>query len=143
MAQIVAEKITMSNKFEYNYSAPTEEERREIESIKNEYLPKTKGAEKSGVERLRALDNKAKNPPLVCSLSLGIIGILLFGFGLTCWLEWTLYIAGVITGVIGAVIVGINPFIYKAFLARRRKKYSAEILALSSELLNEEQNDSK
>ena len=29
----------MNNKFNYTYSAPTEEERREIESIRNKYAP--------------------------------------------------------------------------------------------------------
>lgn len=126
----------MSKKFEYNYSAPTEEERREIEGIKSEYVPKDNSKKKSGVERLRELDNKVKTPPLVLGLTVGIVGLLIFGLGLCCAIEWKLYILGVIIGVIGAIIMGVNPFIHKKFLENRKKKYSAEILALSDELLN-------
>ena len=32
----------MSNKFEYNYTAPTIEERKEIDRIRNQYLPHDK-----------------------------------------------------------------------------------------------------
>lgn len=124
----------MSNKFEYNYSAPTEDERREIESIKEAYSPNV--TKKSGVERLRELDKKVKNPPLICVLTVGIIGLLIFGLGICCAIEWEKIAVGVILSVAGLAIMGVNPYIYRVFLARRKKKYSAQILALSDELLD-------
>ena len=53
----------MGERFEYNYSAPTSEERQEIESIRNQYLPKNEVEIK--LETLKKLDNKVKNIPLI------------------------------------------------------------------------------
>lgn len=76
----------MNEKFQYKYYAPTEEERNEINSIKNQYLPKDKALSKLGL--LRKLDKRVKSIPTALALSCGIIGILLFGSGLTFFLEW-------------------------------------------------------
>ena len=43
----------MNEKFEYKYEAPTLEERKEIDSIRQQYLPKNKTVSK--MERLREL----------------------------------------------------------------------------------------
>ena len=45
----------MGERFEYNYDAPTQQERQEIESIRNQYLPKNR--ELTKLERLKKLDN--------------------------------------------------------------------------------------
>ena len=65
-----------NNRFHYTYSAPTEEERREIESIRREYQPREK--KETDLERLRALDRKVKNLPMAVGLSLGVVGVLVF-----------------------------------------------------------------
>mgnify|MGYP001624302669 CR=1 FL=1 len=48
------------NKFRYSYSAPTESERREIDSIRRAYLPQSE--QMSGLERLRLLDKESWSP---------------------------------------------------------------------------------
>ena len=48
----------MSKKFEYKYTAPTMEERKEIDSIRRQYLPTDKSMTK--MDRLRYLDRKVK-----------------------------------------------------------------------------------
>ena len=125
----------MSDKFEYTYSAPTEEERKEIEHIQNQYKPKEKSGDK--LERLRKLDNKVKNIPVIVSLLLGIAGILTFGLGLTLILEWKMYIGGIMLGVVGCVPMSIAYFAYNKIHTWLKNKYSNEILTLSGELLNE------
>lgn len=124
----------MEEKFEFNYSAPTEEERKEIESIKSNYSPEEK--KQTDIERLRQLNKSVNAPPKILAYILGIIGILVFGTGMTMTLQWSLYIWGSAVGAVGAGIMIANYFIYKAFFAHRKKKYANEILALSDKLLN-------
>lgn len=123
----------MTEKFEYSYTAPTEDERMEVESIRRKYIPQEK--RRTDLERLRALDKKVKNPPLACALTIGIIGALIFGLGMTFSTEWENLALGIPLCVLGAVIVGVNFPIYNAFLAHRKKKYAKEILELSDKLL--------
>lgn len=75
-------------KFNYSYSAPNESERREIESIKKQYISAPKKEDK--LERLRDLNKRVMQPPLIISLTIGIVGTLVMGVGLTMVLEWNI-----------------------------------------------------
>lgn len=128
----------MSDKFKYKYSAPTIEERREIDSIRNKYLPKDESMTK--IERLRYLDGKVKNYPIVYSLSFGIGGSLFFGCGLTFFLEWTSYwYVGIPFALIGVIFMILAYPVYNKILNKYKKKYGEEIINLSNELLNDEE----
>lgn len=129
----------MGERFEYNYNAPTEEERIEIESIRNQYLPKNKTLTK--LERLKSLDFKVKNISLIIGLTIGIIGCLIFGLGLTFFLEWSNNILGAIFGVLGILIMIPAYFVYKIIFNKLKEKYGKEILELSNELLNNNNNN--
>ena len=124
------------NKFVYNYSAPTEVERREIEDIKKQY-----GGEQvktDNLTRLRELDKRVKQPPLIVSIVLGIVGVLIFGTGLTMALEWSLILWGAVVMVVGVVPMAVAYPVRKAMVKSNKKKYGDEIVKLSNELLNEE-----
>lgn len=124
------------NDFEFKYVAPTIEERKEIESIKRTYIAQSTGSNKLG--ELRKLDNKVKNTPTLVSLIVGIVGILIFGLGMSMVLEWKLLLWGIVVSIIGIVPMSlaypINKFVFK----RLKNKYSAKIIKLSEELLNDE-----
>ncbi len=122
------------SKFKYTYYAPTEEERKEIESIKKQY---SKSPEQSSLERLRYLDKKVKNSPAIISLILGIVGTLIFGLGLTMILEWNLIWWGVAVAFIGLIPTICAYFAYNKIFSYLKEKYSQEILELSEQLLNE------
>lgn len=127
----------MENKeFNYNYVAPTDEERKEIDSIRKQYLPQEKVESK--LERLRRLDAMVRNSAVIVSLVLGIVGCLCFGLGLTLVLEWSQTLWGVILAAIGCVPMGFAYPAYAFVLKRNKKKYGAEILRLSEEILKEE-----
>ena len=131
----------MSDKFDYKYSAPTAEERREIDNIRRQYEPREKTETK--LEKLRKLDSKVKNTAIITSLSFGIVGCLIFGLGLSMVLEWSLYLWGVVVAVVGAVgMISAHP-LYKLFLKKGKQKYGDEILKLSGELLNEQNDNEK
>lgn len=126
----------MENKFEYKYSVPTVEERDEINSIRNQYLPKDEATLK--IETLRKLDNKVKNTPMIFSLTLGICGILIFGLGITFFLEWTnFWYVGIPISLLGIGIMILDYPIYLKIEKRLKDKFGPKIIELSNKLLNE------
>ena len=128
--------MSNNNKFSYTYSAPTEAERREIDSIRRQYGEEKR--EVSDMDRLRALHAKVKNGATCVSLVLGIVGTLIFGLGLTMILEWGMIIFGIILMALGTIPIALALPIYRAVLKRNKEKYGAEILRLSDEILNKE-----
>lgn len=122
------------NKFKYTYSAPTKSEREQIEDIRKDYLPKSEQEIK--LDRLKKLDSKVKNIPTLWGLSIGIIGTLIFGLGLTMILEWNIMIWGVLVSALGLVPVILAYPIFKKIKTQKSNKYKDEILSLSNELLN-------
>ena len=125
----------MSNQFNFKYTAPSQEERKEIDSIRRQYAPQEKTETK--LERLRRLDSLVKNTAIIWSLVLGILGCLIFGLGLTMILEWDILLWGIILMVIGSVPMAVAFPIYNKLLKKGKEKYGDEILRLSEELLNE------
>ena len=123
--------------FNYTYKAPTEEERKEIAGIRRQY-EKTPEKSESKLERLRSLDARVKNSAFIFSLTFGVIGCLVFGTGLALALEWGRLFWGIAVGIIGCLPMLLAYPAYKFLLNRNKKKYGAEILKLSEELLNEE-----
>ena len=125
----------MSNQFNFKYTAPTEAERKEIDSIRRQYLPQDQAENK--LERLRRLDALVKNTAIIWSLVLGVVGCLIFGLGLAMVLEWNILLWGIVLMVVGALPMGIAYPLYKALLYKYKSRYGDEILRLSEELLNE------
>ena len=124
-----------NNKFSFTYSAPTEAERREIESIRRQYKPEN--FEENKVERLRRLHSKVVGGATAVSLAVGIVGTLAFGFGLTCFLEFDMAVLGVVFSVIGAVPIALAYPLHKQMIKRGKEKYGDEIIKLSDEILGE------
>ena len=122
------------NKYSYTYSAPTEAEKKEIDSIRRQYEPKSEKETK--LNRLRRLDSSVKNPPQIVALILGIIGLLIFGLGFTTVLEWGHTLLGIIIAVFGIVPMALALPAYKKIYAKQKAKHSEEILKLTKELLN-------
>lgn len=123
----------MSEQFNYKYSAPTEQERKEIASIRKQYVQEEK--EMTDIERLRFLDSKVKNTAIIVSLCLGVIGCLIFGLGLTMVLEWSMWFWGVLCMVIGAFPMIIAYPAYNFYIEKGKAKYGQEIIELSEKLL--------
>ncbi len=125
----------MNNQFNFKYTAPSQEERKEIDSIRRQYLPQEHVESK--MDRLRRLDALVKNTAIVWSLCLGVVGTLVLGLGLTMILEWSIWLWGIVLMVIGSVPMSIAYPVYKLTLNKGKAKYGEEILRLSEELLNE------
>ncbi len=131
----------MKEKFEYKYEAPSLEERKEIDSIRNQYLPKNEVSSK--LDRLKELHHKVNSTPVIYSLTLGVVGTLLFGFCMCFFLveNWSSnWFIGIPFGIIGIVLIVIAYPVHKRVLNKLKAKYSNEIIKLSDELLNEEKD---
>ena len=122
-----------NDKFEYTDAAPTERERREIESIRKAYLPDEAGEK---LRRLRKLNARVRNTAMCVSLTLGVAGVLLFGTGMSLALSFGSYAAGIALAALGIVPIALAYPVFNRLLRRGKKKYGAEILRLSEELLH-------
>lgn len=125
----------MDKKFKYKYISPSLEEKREIESIRNQYLPKDKETLK--LEELKKLDNKVRKIPFIFSVSIATIGVLLFGTGMSFFLELTQYFyLGIPFSILG-ILIFILVFPYHKYLKEKLKqKYSKQIIELANEIIN-------
>ncbi len=118
----------MEESFEYTYSAPEQEE---VQRIRSKYLPKP---EESKIEKLRRLDREAERPGIIAALVLGIVGILVFGTGLCCCLEWGMLALGIPVGLLGAGMMALAFPAHQKITQHQREKIAPEILALTEEL---------
>ena len=128
----------MNDQFNFKYTAPTEEERKEIDSIRRQYAPQEKTESK--IERLRRLDALVKNTAIIWSLVLGVVGTLILGLGLTMILEWNIWLWGIVLMAVGSIPIALAYPVYKRVLKKYKNRYGEEILRLSEELLNENVN---
>ena len=111
-----------------------------VRKIRTEYVEK----EATELDELRKLDAKVKRPVNIFAYIFGSIGAIIMGAGMSLVMteigsmigvEETM-VPGVVIGVIGMVMALVNYPIYKRILAGRKKKYGAEILALSDKIMN-------
>ena len=110
------------------------------ESVAKDYMPK----ETNKVIQLKKLDERAKLPAFITAMTLGIIGTLIFGtgmcFGLGVFGTGVIFmVIGVLLGIVGAAICGINYPLYKKLLKKGKEKYAFEILELAKEITGEAQ----
>ena len=124
-----------NNGFSFTYSAPTDKERREIESIRRQYAAADK--KESDLDRLRSLHSRVYGSAASLSLASGIVGLLMFGGGMALVLEFGRLALGIILAVLGILPIAAAYPIYKSVMERGRKKHGEEILRLSDRLLGE------
>ena len=124
----------MNEQFNYTYAAPTDKERREIQAVREQYLPQPEHGE-DAFTRLKRLDKKVQNTPLAFSLTLGIVGTLIFGLGLSLILEFNMRLLGVVIAIVGLIPLALAYPVHNFILKKYKTKYRAEILELSAKLL--------
>lgn len=115
--------------FNYSYSAS---ENREVERIRSKYIVR----EESKLERLKRLDRRVANAGLITSLSIGIIGVLIFGIAICIGLDVLMggMTLAVILGMIGGMIMIPAYPVYRLCRRHAKEKYVPEILRLADEI---------
>lgn len=127
----------MENKegFSLTYSA---QQQKEIEAIRNKYLPK----EADKMELLRKLHAVPTQKAQAWATAVGVIGVLIMGTGMSlvmtdigAALGSLAMVIGIIVGIVGMVLVAQAYPLYNRVLKKQRAKIAPEILRLSDELL--------
>ena len=108
------------------------------EAIAKDYAPK----DNSKIVALKKLDKKAKLPATIFTYTFGIISALVVGAGMSLAMQVigsgvVPMVAGIVIGIIGFVLCGINYPIYKRMLERDKAKYAYEIVELAREISEE------
>ena len=108
------------------------------EAIAKDYAPK----DNSKIVALKKLDKKAKLPATVFTYTFGIISSLIVGTGMSLAMQVigsgvVSMVAGIVIGIIGFILCGINYPDYKRMLERDKAKYAYEIVELAREISEE------
>ena len=131
----------MENKetFQYNYSAS---EQAEIKRIRDKYAPPAKTEDK--METLRRLDAQVTSKATTAALTVGILGALIMGTGMSLIMTelgnllgsfFLAVTAGLALGIVGIGLVCLAYPVYNRTLQKGRKKAAPEILRLTDELM--------
>lgn len=118
--------------YSYSYSAA---ENKEIKRIREKYTEPDERETK--LDQLRRLDASVHNKAAALALTIGIIGALILGFGMSCVMVWAekMFVAGIIFGVVGIVIAILAYPAYKAKSEKLRKEIAPVILKITDELM--------
>ncbi|WP_428379173.1 hypothetical protein [Olsenella sp. Marseille-QA0557] len=106
------------------------------EQLAAEYAPK----DTSKVVALRKLDRRAKLPASIFTYTFGIVAALVMGVGMCLSMgvigggSVLVTGIGVIVGIIGLVMAGVNYPIYRRILENGRRRYAADIMRLASQV---------
>lgn len=115
-----------------------------VQKIRTQYTEK----EHTQLDALKALDKKVKRPANVFAYIFGVIGSLVMGTGMTLAMNVmepgtyfgitigaNMMLPGILIGLIGIAMVCVNYPIYKGILTSRKKKYAAQIIAMSNSIM--------
>jgi hypothetical protein len=121
-----------NKKFTYSYSAKQQEE---IQSIRHKYVSK----EENKMEQLRRLDQSATKSGTIISIIIGFISTLILGLGMSCTILWadTMFIPGIVIGIIGLAGVSLAYPIYNDITKKQREKLAPQIMKLTDELMQQ------
>ena len=121
--------------FSYTYSA---KEQAEVASIRSKYVPR----EENKMEQLRRLDRIPYKKAQAWALTLGTIGTLMLGIGMSLAMTELAAVlsslgmpVGIAVGVGGLVLVALAYPVYNRVLKKQRERIAPEILRLTDELL--------
>ena len=110
-----------------------------VQKIRTQYTEK----QHTELDELKALDTKVKRPAAVFAYVYGSIGAIVMGAGMSLVMTdigamiglASTMVPGIAVGVVGMVMALTTHPIYKGVLSSRKKKYAAQILQLSENIL--------
>ncbi len=118
--------------YSYSYSADSN---KEVQRIREKYT--TPDERESKLEQLRRLDESVNKSAMAVALTIGILGALILGFGMSCVMVWTdkMFVPGIVIGLIGLIITVLAYPIYKIKAEKKRKEIAPLIIKLTDELM--------
>ena len=124
------ENSKQEDSFSYTYSA---KQQQEILEIRKKYLP----AEEDKMARIRKLDASVTRKGTLVSVSMGIVGCLLLGAGMSCSMVFAgaWFLPGIVLGLIGIVTMAVAYPVFMHIMRKERARIAQQILELTDELL--------
>ena len=126
------------NCFSYTYCAAQQQE---IENIRKKYLPQ----EEDKMAQLRRLHYSATQKAQARSIALGVMGMLIFGTGMSLIMtdlgeilgayRDMAMVMGILIGMAGMILIALAYPVYNRILKKERAKIAPEILRLTDELM--------
>lgn len=115
------------------------------QKIRTQYMEK----EATELDALRELDSKVKRPANVFAYTFGSISAIIMGAGMSLVMTdigaavgiASAMVPGIAIGVVGMALAIVNYPIYKGILNSRKKKYGAEIVRLSDNIMKNKNNE--
>lgn len=124
-----------NNTFEYTYSPQRQQE---VEKIRKAYLPK----QEDKMDQLRKLHAIPTRKATTASLTIGIIGTLILGTGMSlCMSELGTalgslsMVIGILVGITGIALTAMAYPVFKRALKKERAKIAPDILRMTDELM--------
>lgn len=121
--------------FKMTYSA---EQQDELQSIRRKYL----APEEDKMEQIRALDAKTTTKATMTAITVGVLGTLLMGLGMSLCMSKLGNLLGILAMPVGIVLglagIALGALAYPLFLhtlKKEREKIAPEILRLTEELM--------
>lgn len=109
-----------------------EQDQRKAERIRRQYIPHADNK----MEQLQKLDSKVKTPGKIVACILGVIGVLVMGAGMSMVMVWGIMTTGLALSIPGMIVALLAYPVYSLITNRRKKKYAAEIMRLSNDLMH-------
>lgn len=116
-----------------NYQA-SERDQKKAEGIRRQYVSR----EENKMEQLRKLDSKVKLPGKIAGSILGVIGALVMGAGMSLVMVWGNMAMGLALSIPGLAVLLLGFLAYYLITGSRKKKYAAEIMRLSGDVMKKE-----
>ena len=118
--------------FKYKYSS---EKAKEVDDIVNKYLAK----EDDKLTQIKKLDAAVERKAAIKAITIGVIGALIMGTGMSIVLEAasSFLAVGIVVGLMGIAVMAIAFPIHKRTLKKEREAAAPQILALSQDIKNE------
>ncbi|MGN0771435.1 MAG: hypothetical protein ACI4MI_02490 [Christensenellales bacterium] len=127
--------------FNYTYTSLSQAEKKQVENIRKEYDEQAQTPD--DLQNLIKMDKLVKNRPTAIAITLGIVGVLIFGTGMSVSMVWEKILIGSIIGAVGVAVCLCTPLIHKSLLRAMKKKYGEKILELSKRLLGEDRTETE
>lgn len=127
------------NEFKYTYSSNKQEK---IKEIREKYMKKNEDS----FDYLCKLDESVRNKSTILSLVMGIIGALIFGFGMSLILtdlginmgindNKICLIFAIVIGIIGIIVCIFAYPLYRFIERKEREKIAPKVIKITDELL--------
>ena len=113
----------------------SEREQRKAQGIRRQYVSR----EENKMEQLQKLDSKVKLPGKIVGSILGVIGALVMGAGMSLVMVWGNMTMGLALSIPGLAVLLLGFLAYYLITGSRKKKYAAEIMRLSSDVMTKKE----